>query len=464
MLALAGVFGAHAQSAGGSEPHYRVRLDGLRILALSQLPLAESAGAVPAGLSLSASSLNFGYVGQGQSDTRQVQLQNTGGAPFPVSVNAVLDSDKFLATHNCPASLEAGTTCLISVEFLAGDTPGTWSAAVAVSAEGRSFKVPLSGTTAYPEATGRITTYANNLGALSSDYNFWAITPTAKPTFTGGDCHSPSNIAGCVEGPFYWMTTVGGPGYSMRVWGTPPVLYPLSETYSVRLSGTPSNLVVTNHATSTSTTFVTGVSAPVQGIVVDSYRDNTYYVLFRPTVAGHPVAARFSLQAGQVTNFEAVSVFDGATAIPSRSMTEGAAVSPDGNLYYRAGAGVYRIGLQSGIHEAVPSLAMPSGYSAGGVAMTNPLEASGIAFDGRGNALRLANAQVLKWPLLPDGTFGPAVPIAGRYNQQGSSDGVGTNALVQSSRTFLRQGPAGTAWLVQFLTASGEYSAIRQVK
>lgn len=463
-LLLASAACAQAQGFASAGPQYRIKLEGLRLLTLAQLPSAEVDGAVPSGLTLSAGSLSFGYVGQGQTATRQVQLQNIGETALALSVNSFVDSDKFEARHSCPALLAPGATCLLEVEFIAGSLPGNWSTAVAVSAAGRSFKLPVSGTTAYPEATGTISLYAANLGVLSSDYNFWSITPTAKPTVTGGDCHSPSNIAGCVEGPFYWMSTIGGLGYSMRAWGPPPVLYALNETHSARLSGT--DLVITNHGASpvTAQSFSLGAGTALQGLVVDPYRENTYYALFRPTTSGAPVAARFNLSSGQVANYTVISAFDGVTAIPSRSMTDGAAVSPDGHVYYRAAGGVYRINLASGLHEAVPSLAMPSGYSVASIRMTNYLESAGIAFDGHGNALALANAQVLKWPLLPDGTFGQAAPIAGQYNTWGDTNGTGTTALIYPTRTFLRQGPAGTAWLVQFSESSGTYSAIRQVR
>jgi len=97
----------------------------------------QTSGSIPTG------SLDFGSVKVGAASVAQsVTLQNTGNTPL--LVGSVTGTGEFFVTHNCPASLAAGSSCAVNATFnptVMGDASGLLS----VATNGGTFTVNLSG-------------------------------------------------------------------------------------------------------------------------------------------------------------------------------------------------------------------------------------------------------------------------------------------------------------------------------
>src|SRR5262249_25374800 len=84
---------------------------------------------------LNTTTLSFGSIGVGTNSTPQnVTLKNTGSAALVISSIAITgtNSNQYTQTNTCPASLNAGATCTISVTF-SPTTGGTMTANLSIT-------------------------------------------------------------------------------------------------------------------------------------------------------------------------------------------------------------------------------------------------------------------------------------------------------------------------------------------
>ena len=131
-------------------------------------------------VTLSGSALAFGTVTVGQTSTaRTVTLSNSGSAAL--TINGIAASGTgFAATHNCPASLAAGSSCTVSVTFTPTSAASvTGRVAITSNASGSPHGIGLSGTgTAAPVASLGWT------GSTSLAFSATVGTPSAEQTLT----------------------------------------------------------------------------------------------------------------------------------------------------------------------------------------------------------------------------------------------------------------------------------------
>jgi hypothetical protein len=76
-----------------------------------------AATSLAAGVSMSPTSDVFGDVLLGGSVTHQYTLTNTGDAPLPTPTLDITGAAYSIASSTCPAQLDAGATCVVSVAF-----------------------------------------------------------------------------------------------------------------------------------------------------------------------------------------------------------------------------------------------------------------------------------------------------------------------------------------------------------
>jgi hypothetical protein len=169
------------------------------------LTFANSGGGTPAALTASPSSLSFGNEVTGQhSSAKSVTVTNPGSSSVSISQLAV--TGPFAQTNTCGASLGAGATCTVSVQF---DPTATGAASgslqVTSTAPGSPLTVPLSGTGIATSTnlalnqpvtdSGNTQTYvpANAVDGNTSTY--WESTDSDFPQWLQVDLGSPVSVS-----------------------------------------------------------------------------------------------------------------------------------------------------------------------------------------------------------------------------------------------------------------------------
>jgi hypothetical protein len=166
---------------------------------------SSGSGGSPAALTASPSSVSFGNTVVGQTSAAQtVTVTNPGGTSASISQLAV--SGPFAQTSTCGASLGAGASCTVSLQFeptAAGAASG--SLQVTSNAPSSPLTVPLSGT-----GTSTSTNLALNQPATSSGYTqsytpsnavdgntstYWESTDNAFPQWFQVDLGSSVSIS-----------------------------------------------------------------------------------------------------------------------------------------------------------------------------------------------------------------------------------------------------------------------------
>jgi hypothetical protein len=164
----------------------------------TQVVLLMGAGAAPAGLSLSPSTLDFGEEGvNGTSQAQTVTLTNNGGSAL--SGLQVQTSGDFATTANgCAATLEPASSCTIQVTFTPSST-GPRSGALtfgggslaqpfstSLSGMGIDFELSVVGSSTATVVGGATATYTLQLQPLGNSAGTIAFTCTGVPN--GSTC------------------------------------------------------------------------------------------------------------------------------------------------------------------------------------------------------------------------------------------------------------------------------------
>jgi hypothetical protein len=96
-------------------------------------------------LAVTPTKLAFGSLVMGDDTTLPITVSNATAVSFGVK-SIVLTGASFSQTNNCPATLAAGSSCIITVQF-APSAVRTYSGRVTVTdGTGRTYVVTLSGT------------------------------------------------------------------------------------------------------------------------------------------------------------------------------------------------------------------------------------------------------------------------------------------------------------------------------
>lgn len=388
--------------------------------------------------SLTDTSYNFGTVTVGTYANKVFTVK--AGAEAPVAglyVSLPANAALTLPSNTCgtltsKVTLAEGTSCSFTVRY--GDTDAsvlTSSNITVVSdADNSPRKISISGKTVFAAAEGIVERFATfpNLSVSNAE----AIN---GPSFADYTIQRTGNIV-TYNGAGAYTTT------QVVTWSGSSPIWPISA--NIFLQRTSGGLSVVQYVGNTRTVlnsqslpnFTTG------GITYDS-RTGYYYVLSGGSSVAGPALARFTVNNNAIGNVALMgNNQDGRAMILSGYPV---VMGPDGWLYATRGGTVYRFSTDGNSYETVSSLAPPTGYA-------NPSnswgsEAAGIVFDKQGNALRMFNNQILSYPALGNGLFGPATAIAGMFNTSGSTNGTGSAARLNTSSVF-RQAHDGTGFVI----------------
>ncbi len=129
--ALASLACLAASATAAATLEYRIPLKGIGLSALAPQPSG------PAVLSLTAGDVSFADTTVGASATQELTVTNTGGSAAG-NVSATLggsDVGVFSVSSNCPSTLNAGSSCTLTLTFTPGDV-GSFSTQLYVAAKG----------------------------------------------------------------------------------------------------------------------------------------------------------------------------------------------------------------------------------------------------------------------------------------------------------------------------------------
>lgn len=162
-------------------------------------------GLTPPAVSLSPTSINFGYLPLGSNSVQTVTLTNTGLASL--NIYSVSAASPFSAYNTCPASLGGGGSCSITVYFtptVAGlksgllsivDNAGGSPHTVNLSGAGTDFSVsasPASGTI----RAGQSIQFTINVAPVAGPYNPGVTLSCSGPSYAPCTFSPPSLIPG----------------------------------------------------------------------------------------------------------------------------------------------------------------------------------------------------------------------------------------------------------------------------
>lgn len=109
----------------------------------------------PANIVVSATALAFGTVATMQTKDLPLTLSNTGGVAGSLAFST-LAAPYSLVANNCPAMLNGGASCAVSVRFTPGGNGAAPAQSLAVTTDSTQFPIPLTG-------AGQVQSYSFNL-------------------------------------------------------------------------------------------------------------------------------------------------------------------------------------------------------------------------------------------------------------------------------------------------------------
>lgn len=110
---------------------------------------------VPASIEVSATALAFGTVATVQTKDMPLTLSNSGGMAGSLAFSA-LAAPYSVVANNCPAQLNGGATCALTVRFTPSSNGAAAAQSLAVTTDGTQFLIPMSG-------AGQVQSYSFNL-------------------------------------------------------------------------------------------------------------------------------------------------------------------------------------------------------------------------------------------------------------------------------------------------------------
>ncbi len=231
-------------------------------------------GAGVSPVSVSASSLGFGGVPVGGPSAEQsVQFQNIGGAPVGVTLVSV--SGPYTARHNCPAQLQGGAFCVVTVAF-SPTTKGLAAGSLALVLDSSAtVSVALSGEGL--QAVGALT------ATPSADFGAVAVGESVSRTFvfTNTGNFEASNLVANTQGFPGLVLTQNTCGSASTPAGVPP-----GGTCQVTLTWTP-----------TASSSLAGERLTVSGAL----KDGSVFLALAGSAAGFDASAAWSTTVGGTT-------------------------------------------------------------------------------------------------------------------------------------------------------------------
>jgi len=154
-------------------------------------------------LTVTPSSINFGSVPVGSSNTQSVTLSNSGGPKITISQVSLSGTGFTLSGLNYPISLAGGQSVTGTVMFTPPST-GTDSGSIVVTAQssgGKRTNLPSSSTT--------MTVMMSGTGVSSGQQVSVAVSPTSASIQTGSQQQFSASVSGTTNTAVTWTTSGG---------------------------------------------------------------------------------------------------------------------------------------------------------------------------------------------------------------------------------------------------------------
>ena len=249
----------------------------------------------PAQLSLSPSSLSFGAVTTGQTNSRSFQIVNTGGLTLTGTVATIAP---FRISAGSPFSLASSQTGLVQVAFSPGSV-GNSSNVVTFTSNGGNSTNTVTGTGVAPAQL--------SVSPPSLSFGTLLVGANAQLSFTltnSGGVTLSNGVATISSGPF---TIRSGTPFTLPAFGTTNVTIRFAPTSS----GSFSNVVVITSSGGNSTNTVTGSAVTPAQLAISPPSLN-----FGTLLVGANSQLSFT-----VTNSGGVTLSNGVATVPSGAFT-----------------------------------------------------------------------------------------------------------------------------------------------
>jgi hypothetical protein len=166
-------------------------------------------------LTVTPSSINFGSVPVGSSNTQSVTLSNSGGPKITISQVSLSGTGFTLSGLNYPITLAGGQSVTGTVMFTPPST-GTDSGSIVVTTQssgGKRTNLPSSSTT--------MTVMMSGTGVSSGQQVSVAVSPTSASIQTGSQQQFSASVSGTTNTAVTW-TTSGGTVSTSGLYTAPP--------------------------------------------------------------------------------------------------------------------------------------------------------------------------------------------------------------------------------------------------
>lgn len=291
-------------------------------------------------LSLASTALNFGAVAPGVSKTLTLTATNSGSAAVTISSASVSSKYFVLTTPTLPASVPAGQSANLSVQFTP-NAAGTFSAVATLTSDGSNptLSFTLSGTGG--NSTGQLAVSPSNLG-LGSVVVGTSVSGSGSLTASGSDV---TVTAADTNNSSFSLS-----GLSLPLIVRAGQTAPFTVTFSPQSTGAASGTLTftSNTQTSTTTEALSGTGTPAPTYSVNlSWNAST-----SSNVSGYNVYR--ALYAGSCGSFAKVNtVLDTSTLYTD-------SVVVDGKSYCYATTAVNTSNQESGYSNVVSNIQIPA--------------------------------------------------------------------------------------------------------
>ncbi|HTT19569.1 MAG TPA: choice-of-anchor D domain-containing protein [Candidatus Sulfotelmatobacter sp.] len=229
----------------------------------SEIGALSGTGAGAAGYLSSASSMNFGSIAVGSSQTQTLALSNTGGSNLTISAATVTGSGFSVSGLTLPYSLAAGSTANLQVKFSPTNSgTNTASLAIASNAADPSVTVSLSGTANATSGTLAVTPGSISFGSVAvGSSQMQAL--TLSNTGTAGLTISAATITGSsftLSGLALPLSLAAGARASLSVTYSPTSPGTSTASLTIASNATDASVAVPLSGTAATTSGTLGVT------------------------------------------------------------------------------------------------------------------------------------------------------------------------------------------------------------
>ena len=272
------------------------------------------------------SSLSFGSITVGSSQSKMLTLSNTGGASLTISAATVTGGSFTVSGLALPYSLPAGSSATLSVTFSPTNS-GTDNASLAIASNASDPSVAVS-------LSGTATTTSCTLGVTPGSMSFGSVTIGTTQTQSGS---VTANGGGVTVSSSNSTFTVGG--LTLPVTPAAGQSVPFNVTFAPTAAGSVSANISFIAINSTSTS----EAATGSGSTIAHRVDLSWEASTSPSVAGYNVYRATS----------ASGSYSRINAVLNASMSYSDSTAQSGQTYYYATTAVDSSGVESAYSNQV---------------------------------------------------------------------------------------------------------------